>query len=467
MNFHPCILMVFSATISDGWSRQPTFSSLVHGVKFIQTTQSEAESHQQKQVENANSNAQDISKINSILDYPNRAFLASQGFYGKEYVSKEPADKDKDKEQSESNSTRVSAAQKRKQFHQSSRSKNWSLTDDGDGVDLTVSDSTGSSGSDDRGLILRSFSEGMSVSSESSLEGGDSFNEEDRRNSIRNLRKQYQEAIFKSMESEFPVFPGSSNEEKDKIKSTGERRKLEVDRLMASLEDDGDYFAQSRQSSIKEVDSIKKRSQPSKDSTLTGSPVTPKLFNFSFEKDDKDKKEFRFSNPTSPVNPKPTQEISIIVEDETDSKLESQVEAEIKITKAHSNLGLSPFDLMNARSDSSHTLVSQDSNFDVDSLGGDLTPRPGDVSPGVLEHSHIFINEKQLCGEELSESTSSSGTLHAMLFCDTDQDQRSRSASQVSMTTLEEPGIKGERLKPVACPPQESFELEEVHILKL
>ena len=428
-------------------------------MKFIQTAQSEAELNLPKQMENADSNVKDISKINSILDYPNRAFLASQGFYGKEYVSKEASGA---KDNDQSTPKPVTAAQKRKQFHQSSKSRNWSLTYEPNGEDLTVSESTGSSGSSDHGLILRSFSEGLSISSESSLEGGDSFNEEDRRNSIRNLRRQYQETICQSIDGEFPVFPGKSNADKDKIQSTSERRKMEVDRLMASLEDDGDYFAQSRQSSIKEVPLVKKRSQPSKDSI--GSPMTPKMFNFSFEKDNTNQNEFQYSNPASPSDLKLTQEISIIVEDETDSKIENDIESEIRKDTKAPGLGLSPFELMNNRSDSSHTLVSQDSNFDVDSLSGDMTPRPGDVSPGVLEQSQIFINGRQICGEDLSESTSSSGTLSTMIISDTDQDQRSRSSSQVSMTTVGEPEFKGEQLKPVAaCPPQESFELEEVY----
>ena len=449
-------------------------------MKFIQGAQADVEANRPKQTDNTDNNVKDISKIHSVLDLPNRAFLASQGFYGKEYVDKEKAAQVKDKEEVKTTPKSASAAERRKQFLQSSKSKNWSLTDEPDDEDYSLSES--SSASFDRGLMLRSFSEGLSISSESSLEGGDSFNEEDRRRkSIGDLRRQYHETIRQSIDGEFPVFPGSNSAEKEEIQSTKDRRKKEVDRLMASLEDDGDYFAQSRQSSIKEVELIKKRSQPSKESTLTNSPMTPKNFDFSFEKDDKEK-QFQFSTPASPTSKTQKQEISIIVEDETDSKeahnQEIAMETEIVKDVKADILGLSPFNLMKMRSDSSHTLVSQDSNFDMEFLGGDLnlhpgsnydtdshgdlTPQPGDISPGIPERSPIFVNEKQVYGEELSESTSSSGTMSTMIICDTDQDQRSRSTSQISMATVIEPELKTDQLKPAQVPPQESFELEEV-----
>ena len=441
-------------------------------MKFIQSTQSEVESNRPKSTDTSNSNVKDIADINSVLDLPNRAYLASQGYYGADYVDKDKIDQGKDKEESKGTPKPASAAQRRKQFLQSSKSKNWSLTSE---PDDDVSFTESSSGSIDHGLILRSFSEGLSISSESSLEGGDSFNEEDRRNSISNLRRQYQETIRQSIDGEFPVFNASNKLptspdtefEKDKVETLSDRRKREVDRLMASLEDDGDYFAQSRQSSIKEVELVKKRGQPSKDSTLT-SPLTPKTLNFSFEKGDEH--QFQFSTPISPADLKHKQEISIIVEDETDSKtsetsdIDTDVEGEIIKDVKTNTLGLSPLALMKVRSDSSHTLVSQDSNFDTDSLGGDLTPRPGDLSPGFLENSNVFTNEKLICGEELSESASSSGTLSTMLACDRDLEERSRSSTQVSMTTAE-PDLQGDQLKPTLIhPPQESFELEEVFV---
>ena len=440
-------------------------------MKFIHSAQSEVESNRPKPTDTNSNNVKDISQINSVLDLPNRVYLASQGYYGADYLDK--IDQEKDKEESKGTPKPVNAAQRRKQFLQSSKSKNWSLTSEPDD-DVSFTDS--SSGSVDHGFLLRSFSEGLSIGSESSMEEGESFNEEDRRNSISNLRQQYQETIRQSIDGEFPVFISSNKSpvspdtvlKKDKVDTVSDRRKREVDRLMASLEDDGDYFAQSRQSSIKEVETIKKRSQPSKDSTLT-SPISPKTLNFSFDKDDEH--QFQFSTPVSPPVPKHKQEISIIVEDETDSKSSeiSDLDSESDISEGEmikdvktNTLGLSPLALMKVRSDSSHTLVSLDSNFDADSLGGDLTPRPGDVSPGILENSDVFINEKQICGENLSESLSSSGTLSTMLACDRDQNERSRSSTQVSMTT-EESDLHGDHLKPtLVYPPQESFELEEV-----
>lgn len=447
----------------DSWgrqARQPTLSSLAHGVKFIQTARSEV--NQPKPTEYTNSCVKDISELDSILDYPNRAFLAGQGFYGKEYVDKEKSNQE-DKDEKSITAKPIDAAQRRKQFFQSSKSKNWSLTDEaGDDDDITVSES--SSESFDRGLILRSFSEGPSISSESSLEGNDSFNEEDRRKSISNLRRQYQETIRKSIDGEFPDFFDVNNSE-DRTQGIGDRHKTEVGRLMASLEDDGDYFAQSRQSSIKEVSLVKKCSQPSKDSTLT-SPMSPKNFNFSFEKDSGGTQEFQSSNPARPVDNTNKQEISIIIEDETDSILadsegiDAEAEAEKKI-KADT-FGLSPLALMQIRSDSSHTLVSQDSNLDTDSLSSDVTPQPGNISPGVLEQAAIFVDRKQISGEELSESASSSGTLSIIYMLDTEQEQRSRSPSQISITAMVEPEQNTVQLKPTYILPQESFELEEI-----
>ena len=440
-------------------------------MKFIHSAQSEVESHRPKPTDKNSNNIKDISQINSVLDLPNRLYLASQGYYGNEYMDKDRGMQEKEKEENKGTPKPVNAAQRRKQFLQSSKSKNWSLTSEPED-DVSFTDS--SSGSVDHGLLLRSFSEGLSIGSESSMEEGELFGEDDRRNSISNLRRQYQETIRQSIDREFPVFSGPNKSpvssetllEKDKTDTVSERRKREVDRLMASLEDDGDYFAQSRQSSIKEVETIKQKHQPSKDSTLT-SPMTPKTFNFSFEKDDGH--HFQFSTPVNPSDLKQKQEISIIVEDETDSKSNemSDLDSESDISEGEiikdvktNTLGLSPLALMKVRSDSSHTLVSQDSNFDTDSLSGDLTPRPGDVSPQILENSDIFINEKQ-SGESLSESASSSGTLNTVLPCDRDQEERSRSSTQVSMTTEE--SDQGDRLKPTLVHmPQESFELEEV-----
>ena len=382
-----------------------------------------------------------ISLIPSILDLPNRKALARQGFYGHEFADKDVKDS---KSQQKSMERSISAADKRKRFHHSVKSRNnWSLTDESEessGTDRR--DTTTSVDSWDRGLVLKSFSDRFS--SESSIESNDSFSEERhylrKQNSIGNLRKQYEEAIMRSMDGDFPVF----NEELDSAspnrrQSLSEKRKQQVDSIMFKGEDDGDYTAQNRTLHVHEKDprSALIQAQRSTQSTLTGSPMTPNDMKFSFEQTMTDgESEFNFSSPEKPgkLSQQNKQSVSIIVEEDLTPQESIQTREETQRVSSNELTSLA----LGIRSDSCNTLVPQDSNIDSD---GDLTPRAGYC----------------IHGDALSESASSSATLSTVIHDQAQLDAVSTDTEEVSKSL-----VSDNSLKPVQVCPQESFELEEV-----
>ena len=395
-----------------------------------------------------------ICAIPSILDFPNRQALARQGFYGDEFAAKE-----KKEPQEKKVVVKPTAAEKRKQFQHSvrSQSKNWSLTEDSEEMVCPPRDWKRSMDSWDRGFILKSFSDRFS--SDSSLEDADSFEGEPqtlhKQNSISTLRKQYQETIRRSIDGEYPVFTedeDGENENGDKSSGITEIRKKQVDRLMLSIDDDGDYVTQLKPGPQK---GNLKLAQKSTQSTITGSPHSPSDANFSFDENLRDgEDEFDLSaSQSSPRHSKHSHSsppsVSIIVEEET-SPLESSLPGGTNPRKlrAHSNeLSLS----LSSRSDSCHTLVPQDSNYETETTEGDMTPRVGDTSPGIVNKGPNFENNCPIYQEALSESSSSISTLKNLAADEDDLENGSRTRSENKNT-----------LKPQTMLPQESFELEEV-----
>lgn len=393
-----------------------------------------------------------ISSIPSVLDLANRKALANQGFYGNEYASKEM----KEYEESKLMKRSMSAAEKRKQFHHSGKSRsNWSLTDESEeSISTGRPYTTTSVDSWDRGLVLKSFSDRFS--SESSGESVDSFSEDRRelkkQTSISNLRKQYEDAIMKSMDVEYPVFNEDSNNGISRSESgqkISDLRKQQVVRLMSTIDDDGDYTAQARLTNSRDLDqrSALILAQKSTQSTITGSPLTPKDMNFSFEQGLQDGESgFGFTSPERPgkLSEKKKQPVSIIVEEEVNPQ--ESIEVRDVNQKQNSNELSSLFSL---RSDSCNTLVPQDSNIDPETVDGDLSPRAGDA---------------------LSESASSSATMitviHDQLDVDLlDQDDMSRALGGKLNADMRSRSLNGKNnLRPAPHPPQESFELEEVII---
>ena len=437
-----------------------------------------------------------ISSIPSVLDFPNRRFLARQGFYGKEFASL--TSKSKGGQTGKPAERQVSAEQRRKQFQHAGRSKNWSLTEDSETDDSSATDkSDPHKDSFDQGFMLRSFSERFS--SESSVESTDSFeNKRDelrRQNSISYLRKQYQETIKNSMDTgdgDVPVFDSelgtfdvefdvdNDRPDRNRLKkqpSIGDIRKTQVERLMSAEEDDGDYFAYPLRSSWKEY--LLKQAQHSTQSTLTGSPVTPKEFRYSFEKTLQDSdKEFTFPDTDSNLNNKILKDqsstVSIVIEDE--GGIEEPIALE-NYSNVYSNPNeLTPLSLIK-RTDSSNTIVHADNLSDIEHSEGDATPRPGDVSPGLLLQPPDFIDNKLIHTDAFSESTSSTETLATVLpaehdlevtsnqpLIDTDEKQcdfvRLEHHSEVKVQISND--ATKDFLKPDLPRPQESFELEEV-----
>lgn len=358
----------------------------------------------------------------------------------------------------------MSAAEKRRQFQHGvrSRSKNWSLTDDTEDFSPQPRDWKQSVDSWDRGFILKSFSDRFS--SDSSLEDADSFQEEERtvhkNNSISNLRKQYQETIRQSIDGDYPVFQDDEKNLGSGEKSAGitEIRKKQVDRLMLSIDDDGDYLTQVSNSSAQKRNL--KIAQKSTQSTITGSPRTPNDFSFD-EKPNNGEDEFAFSAPSSSprssekLSKNGGQSVSIIVEEETISVENHQARetnpASLRTNSNELSLTLGP------RSDSCHTLVPQDSNYESELGEGDITPRVADMTQGATGQRPSFERVSPVQTEALSESSSSVGTLKNF-YSDNDLDdlegqrQQPRSDSEKDKNSL----------KPQIIPPQESFELEEV-----
>lgn len=357
----------------------------------------------------------------------------------------------------------MTAAEKRRQFQNGvrSRSKNWSLTEDSEHVAASQpQDWKRSVDSWDRGLILKSFSDRFS--SDSSLEDADSFDGETRtvhkQNSISNLRKQYQETIRQSMDGEYPVFPEEESDESDKPEKSGgitEMRKKQVDRLMLSIDDDGDYTTHLKPGGQK---GNLKLAQKSTQSTITGSPLSPKDVEFSFdehsgEREDEEGLACQQSNQRLSKHSHSSQPpVSIIVEEELHSQTSQPRGTTPRKLRTHSNeLSLS----LGSRSDSCHTLVPQDSNYEGETSEGDLTPRVGDTSPGLGNKRPSFECISRFHNEALSESSSSISTLKN-LAADDDLDDLSGSKDTRPRSD------DNNSLKPQNMPPQESFELEEV-----
>ncbi|KAL4230228.1 hypothetical protein ACF0H5_010613 [Mactra antiquata] len=148
-----------------------------------------------------------ICAIPSILDFPNCKALALQGFYGDNYL--------KDSNSNHENSPMqrsLTAAKKSRTFVNSVKSKNWSLTDENEEPESPkVADSW------DRGLMLKSFSDRFSF--DSSLESSDSYSNEEQKllknNSIKSLRKPYENTICQSVDGESPVFSELSEQSYD------------------------------------------------------------------------------------------------------------------------------------------------------------------------------------------------------------------------------------------------------------
>ncbi|XP_053385662.1 uncharacterized protein LOC123538351 [Mercenaria mercenaria] len=426
-----------------GTMQRPTFSTVANGMKFIRGASMQAPPSPDEETKM-------VSSIPSILDLPNRKALARQGFYGREFTAEEP------KTDSKSLKRTMSAAEKRKQFYHSVKSRsNWSLTDESEEGSATEQhDMTASIDSWDRGLVLKSFSDRFS--SESSLESSDSYSNDryqlQRQHSISNLRKNYEETIMKSMDGEYPVFNEDTGTLPDGRKlSLGDLRKQQVDRLMLSVEDDGDYTAKNRTPSLRDKDprSALIIAQKSTQSTITGSPLTPNDVKFSFEQNlDDGEEEFDFKSAERPrkLSQQNKQTVSIIVEEEISPQESIQTREVNQRPNSNELTSLT----MGVRSDSCTTLVPQDSNIDSD---GDLTPRAGDV----------------IHGDALSESASSSATMSTVIHDQldaqlTDQEEMSRTHEgklDADMIRSRSPDAKNS-LKPTQIPPQESFELEEI-----
>lgn len=404
-----------------------------------------------------------ISSIPSILGLANRKALARQGFYGSEYVVKET------KEQRS-----LSASEKRRKFHRTMKSKgNWSLTEEEEESQPARRDTTTSVDSWSKGLVLKSFSD--RYSSESSLESNESLDDRHqfvKQNSISNLRRQYEETIMRSMDGEYPVF----NEEDDNLAEEESRklsisgiRKQQVVRLTLSLDDDGDYLAHSRSEGLIDSRSALMLAQKSTQSTLTGSPMTPKEVNFSFENAlDDGEGEFNFASLERSGKLSQKQSVSIIVEEEA-NPLESTLTGETIQRSKHLNELPAMSSALSLRSDSCNTLVTLDINPDSD---GDLTPRAGSISPGLVLRTN-FVDCNQTPGDALSESTSSSTTLSTIIPDQLDAEllvhgemsalQNGHSHAEMLMSRSYD---VVNNLKPMQESNQthESFELEEVNI---
>jgi len=115
-----------------------------------------------------------IMQIPSILDFQNRQALARQGFYGNQYKTHSSLTTSNHRSESTSSSrggkvrqASLSAAEKRKafQYRVKSKSRNWSLTEEG--PDGGMEERPGPRESVDswtRGLILKSFSDRYKLS---------------------------------------------------------------------------------------------------------------------------------------------------------------------------------------------------------------------------------------------------------------------------------------------------------------
>ncbi|WAR11058.1 hypothetical protein MAR_036134 [Mya arenaria] len=434
-------------------SMHTSFQSVMRGMKFINTAQQRVHAPSSPDEE-----TRIISSMPSILDFKNRQALARQGFYGDQYLLHEKHDL-KNEPKSRKTSA-LSAAEKRKQFvdRVKSKSKNWSFTDeDIEEQSEGRSRQRESVDSWDRGLVLKSFSDRFS--SDSSMESNDSMDEKQklrRQSSISNLRKQYQDTIRHSIDhgDSYPVF--TLDEESDPVephRGITELRKRQVDDLMLSKIDDGDYVAEP--SKIREFrgDSALILAQKSTQSTLVGSPVTPREFNYSFDESLRDgKEEFDFESPPNSSRNKKVKlknGVSIVIEEDISDEnnaIQREVNPQLHITSNH-ELSAQP---MNHRSDSCNTLVAQDSNYENDLVeNGDLSSRHGEFTEGQGQDPYQ--------SDALSESSSSliSGGTVIRGYSPRDFDDLSRSSGSYI--------AEHHRLKPkVPNPPQESFELEEI-----
>lgn len=374
------------------------------------------------------------------MDFPNRRALARQGFYGDNYLK----DLKSDRENGPMKRS-MSAAEKRKQFVHSVKSKgNWSLTDENE--EEAADDSQDSW---DQGLRLKSFSDRFS--SDSSLESSDSFSEEQqlvKNKSIKDLRKQYEDAIRNSMDGENPVFTEQLEDSSDKKrkKSISEMRKNQVNQLMTSIDDDGDYVVRTDMTGSSRLGldpkSILMLAQKSTQSTLTGSPTTPKELGFSFDQtmnDGESEFDFTESDKSDKLLKCGTQSVSIIIEEDP-SQLESDTSGEV-IQKSQNAADLNTLSL-GLRSDSCNTLVPVDQVYDSE---GELTPRAGNISPGIIQHysnsteKSISLDQSDYDKENVHPGVRTNGNV-----------LKSRSTEDKNS------------LKPLQHSTQESFELEEV-----
>jgi len=287
-----------------------------------------------------------------------------------------------------------------------------------------------------------------------------------RQESISNLRKEYQAQIRKSLDhgDAYPGFTLDEDEEIGEITQIQRRdseshrgikeiRKRQVEDLMLAVVDDGDYVAESAPTNRLGIDSALVRAQKSTQSTIVGSPGTPKDFSYSFEERLHDgQSEFDFDSPQSSARTEnPKQNISIVIDENPDGA--EQLLSRETNSNIHSrpNNGLSPLPLHH-RSDSSNTLVSQgqsdlDLSFNHDNSNGDLSPRFDSLGSQNLDLGPIDALS------ESSESFISGGTTVRGLSpcCQDDLDK------------VAESKVEGHvRFSKQLTVPQESFELEEV-----
>ncbi|XP_052234698.1 uncharacterized protein LOC127847111 isoform X3 [Dreissena polymorpha] len=436
-------------------SLHSSFSTVARSIRFIQGAQTQAQAPVSPDEE-----TKVLSAIPSILDLPNRRALARQGFYGPEYIVRRSSETGQD---GKSPKGSMSAAERRRQFHYKvkSRNQNWSLTEEPkENKDHTQQDqgpARESVDSWDRAILLKSFSD--RISSDSSYESNDSVGEErgrlKRENSISNLRRQYQNTIRQSVDRDGSVFTVDKDDVESVLEKSPHRitelRRRQVEGLMLSMVDDGDYCTEDgtvpASASSRTLAFV--NAQNSKMSTLTGSPLTPKEFSYSFEDRLKDgESEFDFEKQPKPAKScvSRPQNVSIIIEEDA-SSLDGVSKKEVNpLLQAVSSKNELSFPVLTQRSDSSNTLVPTESMGDNDPES-DFASKSGDLD---LDPCYA---------DALSESASSLMSGETVI--------RGLSPFEhAGERTVRFPGSRqsmdDKRLKPLVNPPQESFELEEI-----
>ncbi|KAK3593490.1 hypothetical protein CHS0354_037012 [Potamilus streckersoni] len=356
--------MVFE-NMTGAWSRAKTrtFSSVLQGMKFLSMFQSP---YQPQSVANPAYRPvqclppqEGMEAVPTILEFPNFQYLAKQGFYQqvpstksldlKSYVNENGRPILSEKPKS------LSAAQKRKQFSHSCRSK-WSLTspdeeeemEENAERDVKFDDSAKSKKNAlvqqiKTGLDLRSFSIGFSEDSVDSFESisqtassttsshmttSTKESKLKHQSSIQEIRKNLQEKTTSDRRNG----NGSSEKETLKISNQGicDLRKNQVEKLMASEIDDGDYV----------VDDV----QQVKSQTCAASPDL---------------------NKRDTANNKDTSHTSGNIADNTEMiNIRNKFRFKEKDSVDSGLLSVGKIPLIGSRSESSHTLVPTD--FSVD-----------------------------------------------------------------------------------------------------